>query len=73
MDVWACVTGIPKMLADANIKDINVLTCYCCEPPTKKKAIIEFDAPSEESLSNTLKRIGLPIESMMEVTKAKPK
>lgn len=73
MDVWACVNGIPKMLVDANVKEISVASCYCCQPPAKKKAIIEFDAPSEESLSSALKKIGLPVESIMEVTKAKPK
>jgi hypothetical protein len=65
-----CINGIPKMLADAKVKDVNVKTCYCCQPPEMRKAIMEFEAPSEGSLSDALKKIGLPVDSIKEVTKA---
>ena len=73
MDVMACVEGLPEMLKTAGIKNIHVATCYCCSPPAMKKVITEFDAPSKEALSEALKKIEFPVESIMEVTKVKPK
>ena len=67
IDPVACAMGIPKMLRDAGVKDIDVKTCYCCG--AEGKVIFEFEAPSKESLSKALRKIDLPVESMMETTK----
>ena len=70
IDPVACAMGIPKMLRDAGVKDIHAKTCYCCG--AEGKVIFEFEASSKESLSKALRKIDLPIESIMETTKVMP-
>jgi hypothetical protein len=71
MDPAHCAMGTPKMLKDAGINDVKVRTCYCCGKDGK--VVMEFEAPNKESLSNALKKIELPVESIMEAEKVTPK
>jgi uncharacterized protein YegP (UPF0339 family) len=56
--------GIPTMLRNAGIKDIEAIRCYCCEE--EGKVVVEFEAPSIKALSNALKKIDFPLKSTME-------
>jgi hypothetical protein len=67
MDPVACAMGTPKMLKTAGIKDIKVNTCYCCGK--EGKIVIEFEVSSKEPLSEALKKVNLPFESIMEAKK----
>jgi hypothetical protein len=70
MDPMVCATGTPKLLEKAGIKDVKVKVCYCCGP--EGKAVFEFEAPSQESLSAALEKINLPFAAIMEVSKVTP-
>lgn len=70
IDPVACAMGIPKMLRDAGVKDIHVKTCYCCD--AEGKVVFEFEASNKESLSKALRKIDLPVESIMETKKVMP-
>jgi hypothetical protein len=67
IDVPAWVTGIPKMLSNANVEDISLRTAYCCTP--EKKVIAEFQAPDEGTLKRILEKIGIPFTAIIESTK----
>ena len=58
------------MLRDTGAKDIKFRTCYCCS--AEGKVVCEFDAPNKESLSEALRKIDFPVESIMETTKLIP-
>jgi len=73
MDAVACGMGVPKMLKEAGVKDVGQTRCFCCEPPSMKKLIMEFNAPNKEALSKALEKIGFPVESITEVTEVKPR
>jgi uncharacterized protein YegP (UPF0339 family) len=64
MDPVACSMGIPTMLRNAGITDVEAIRCYCCEE--EGKVVVEFEAPSVKALSNALKKIDFPIKSTME-------
>lgn len=70
MDPVAWIMGTQKMLKDAGAEDIKFRTCYCCS--AEGKVVCEFEASSKESLSEVLKKIDFPTESIMETTKVTP-
>jgi ribosomal protein S11 len=65
--------GTHEVLKKAGIKDVNLITCYCCSPPDMKKVITEFEAPTKEALAMALQKIEFPVDSITEVTKVKLK
>lgn len=67
IDPMVCATGIPQMLKDAGIKNVHIRNCYCCN--AERKVIFETEAENKESLSEALKKIDFPLESISEVTK----
>ena len=71
LDVVACISGIPQVLKKAGIEDVKLTNCSCCSPPESRKVIMEFQAPSQESLSAALKKIDFAVESIHEVTAMK--
>jgi len=73
MDVMTCARGIPEVLKEAGIKEVKIRRCYCCVPPEMRKVVMEFEAPSKESLSKALAKIEFPVESIMEVSEVTPK
>jgi len=70
MDPVAWIMGTQKMLKDAGAEDTKFKTCYCCS--AEGKVVCEFEASSKESLSEVLKKIDFPIESIMETIKVTP-
>jgi hypothetical protein len=60
----AWIEAIPKLLSDAAIGDVRYKTAYCCTPD--KKAILEFEGPNKSAVENALKKINLPLQSIME-------
>jgi hypothetical protein len=67
--------GTTDVFEKTGIKDVHLKTCYCCAPESNadvKKALIEFDAPSKESLEAALQKITFPFDSIEEVTKVEP-
>ncbi len=71
MDPLACSMGLPKMLRNKGIRDIKVVTCYCCGE--HGKVVAHFEAPNKEYLSKALRAINFPAESIMEVSVLLPK
>ena len=70
LDPIAWIMGTSKMLRDTGAKDIKFRTCYCCS--AEGKVVCEFDAPNKESLSEVLRKIDFPVESIMETKKLIP-
>ncbi|MDH5437979.1 MAG: DUF1059 domain-containing protein [Candidatus Bathyarchaeota archaeon] len=70
MDPVAWLMGTRKMLKAAGAEDIKFRACYCCS--SEGRVVCEFDASSKESLSEVLKKIDFPVESIMETTKVIP-
>ncbi|HTY74730.1 MAG TPA: hypothetical protein VMD05_04110 [Candidatus Nanoarchaeia archaeon] len=69
-----CFIGTTDVLKRTGIEDVNLKTCYCCSPESNagvEKALIEFEAPSKEILEAALQKIAFPVDSIIEVTKAK--
>ena len=71
MDPVACSIGLPKMLQNMGIRDIKVVTCYCCGEAGK--VVAYFEAANRESLSRALNAIKFPVESIMETNVILPK
>ncbi len=70
MDPVAWIMGTSKMLRATGAKDIKFRTCYCCS--AEGKVVCEFEASSKESLSEGLRKIDFPVESIMETIKVTP-
>ena len=70
MDPMACARGIPEMLKKEGIKDVTVKSCYCCGP--EGKVVFVTDAKSKESVQEAMKKIKLPVASIMEAQEVKP-
>jgi len=67
-----CVIGTTNVFERAGIRDVYLKTCYCCSPESNadvEKALIEFEAPSKETLKAALQKINFPADSIVEVTK----
>jgi uncharacterized protein YegP (UPF0339 family) len=67
MDPVACSMGIPIMLKNAGVEDVEVIRCYCCGE--ERKVLVEFEAPSRKDLSAALQKIDFPVWSTMETHK----
>jgi hypothetical protein len=70
-----CAIGKTDVFEKTGIKDVHLVTCYCCSPESNadvKKALIEFEAPSKEALGAALQKIAFPFDSIEEVTKVEP-
>jgi len=67
IDVPAWVLSIPKMLAEAKVKDVKYKSAYCCTPD--KKVIVEFESSDKDTLKKGLTTIGMPFTAVMEATK----
>ncbi len=70
MDPVAWIMGTSKMLKATGAKDIKFRTCYCCSE--EGRVVCEFEADSKKSLSEGLKKIDFPVESVMETVKLTP-
>jgi len=67
-----CSMGKSDVFVRTGIKDVQLKTCYCCAPELNadvQKALIEFEAPSKETLEEALKKVAFPYDSIEEVTK----
>ena len=67
-----CVIGTTNVFERAGIRDVYLKTCYCCSPESNadvEKDLIEFEAPSKETLKAALQKINFPADSIVEVTK----
>jgi len=70
-----CIVGSTDVFERAGIKDVHLKTCYCCSPESNaqvQKSLIEFEAPSQQTLEAALEKIAFPFVSIVEVTKMEP-
>ncbi len=70
-DPMTCAAGAPKMLAKEGIKNVKIVSCYCCGPEGRVVFIMESD--SKDAVLEALNKINLPVASIMEVEEVKPK
>ena len=66
----ACARGAPKMLMQAEIKDITLRSCYCCSE--YGSVIFVLDGPSRDRVLDSFRKINVPIASIMEAEEITP-
>jgi hypothetical protein len=64
-DPKTCAVGAAKQLTSGKIKDISVISCYCCSDQNRVAFIVE--ASSSDKVLEIMEKIDVPVASIMEV------
>ena len=69
MEPKTCAANAPSMLKNAGIKDVRLLSCYCCS--SEARVIFVAEAENKEKVLEALNRINVPVASIIEAEEVK--
>ena len=69
MEPKACAANASSMLENAGIKDVRLISCYCCS--SEARVIFVAEAENKEKVLESLNRINVPVASIMEAEEVK--
>ena len=70
MDPKTCAANAPHMLEHAGIKDVKLISCYCCS--TEGRDIFVAEGASRDAVLEALSRINIPVASIVQTEEVKP-
>ena len=70
MEPKTCAANAPSMLKNAGIKDVKLVSCYCCS--SEGRVIFVAEAENRDKVLAGLNRINVPVAAIMEAEEVKP-
>jgi hypothetical protein len=69
MDPKTCAANAPHMLQNAGIKDVKLVSCYCCS--AEGRDIFVAEGPNKDVVLAALDKINVPVASILETEMVK--